>query len=205
MYHCVFANCYQLTIYCEAEGRGGYWEDDWNYHWENRFETVPVVWGKTYQGDEQGVNENQNGENQSGEENGEGGNTDNGDNGNQNNENNNVGNQNNENQNGGTNERPIVPVTDPVSAIINQINSFLNIINDITTDIDEEVASSVNIYAHDNTIVVENATDEIHVYDAMGRLICRDVACRVRTELTINGTGVYIVKTGGMVKRVMVN
>ena len=69
----------------------------------------------------------------------------------------------------------------------------------------ESAANKVNIYAHHNTIVVENATDEIRVYDAMGKLICRDVACRVRTEITINGTGVYIVKTGNVVKRVMVN
>ena len=73
------------------------------------------------------------------------------------------------------------------------------------TAITESAASKVNIYAHHNTIVVENATDEIRVYDAMGKLICRDVACRVRTEITINGTGVYIVKTGNVVKRVMVN
>ena len=41
--------------------------------------------------------------------------------------------------------------------------------------------------------------------DAMGKLICRDVACRVRAEINVNGTGVYIVKTGNVVKRVMVN
>ena len=73
------------------------------------------------------------------------------------------------------------------------------------TAVAESAANAVTIYAHHNIIVVENATDEINVYDAMGKLICRDVACRVRTEITINGTGVYIVKTGATVKRVVVN
>ena len=73
------------------------------------------------------------------------------------------------------------------------------------TAVAENAANAINIYAHGNTIVVENATDEIRVYDAMGRLICRDVACRVHTEITVNNTGIYIIKTGGTVKRVMVN
>ena len=71
------------------------------------------------------------------------------------------------------------------------------------TAVNESAANAVNIYAHGNTIVVENATEEISVYDAMGRLVCRDVACSVR-PITVNGTGVYIVKTGNMVKRVMI-
>ena len=72
------------------------------------------------------------------------------------------------------------------------------------TAVEESAASAVSIYAHHNIIVVENATDEIRVYNAMGKLVCRNVACNVRTEMTVNGTGIYIVKTGGMVKRVMV-
>ena len=68
-----------------------------------------------------------------------------------------------------------------------------------------DAASTLNIYANHNIIVVENATDEIRVYEAMGKLICRDVACRVRTEIRITTPGVYIVKTGNAVKRVMVN
>jgi hypothetical protein len=69
----------------------------------------------------------------------------------------------------------------------------------------ESVANAVNIYAYSNKIVVENATDEIRVFNAMGALVCRDVASRVRAEININGTGIYIVKTGNTVKRVMVN
>ena len=72
------------------------------------------------------------------------------------------------------------------------------------TAVSESAANDVNIYAHGNTIVVENATDEIRVYDAMGKLICMDATSCVRAEINVNGTGVYIVKTGGIVKRVMV-
>jgi len=73
------------------------------------------------------------------------------------------------------------------------------------TAVTESAANVVNIYAHGNTIIVENATDEIRVYNAMGALVCRDVACRVRAELQVNGAGVYIVKVGTVAKRVMIN
>ncbi|MBO4603465.1 MAG: hypothetical protein J5651_09930, partial [Salinivirgaceae bacterium] len=81
------------------------------------------------------------------------------------------------------------------------------------TPVTETAANAVNIYAHRNTIVVENATDEISVYDAMGHLVCRDVARNVstvaksgvRAEIRVNTAGLYIVKTGGTVKRVVVN
>ena len=72
------------------------------------------------------------------------------------------------------------------------------------TDIDESAANTVTIYAEGRTIVVENATDEISVYDAMGRIVGRDVARNVCT-IAINKPGVYIVKTGATVQRVIVN
>lgn len=72
-----------------------------------------------------------------------------------------------------------------------------------TTAITGNAANAVNIHTHGNTIVVENATDEICVYDAMGRLVGRDVARNVST-IRINNSGIYIVKTSGTVKRVMV-
>ena len=75
----------------------------------------------------------------------------------------------------------------------------------LNTAVSESTASAVNLYASGNTIVVENATDEICIYDAMGKLVCRDAINRVRTEITVNIPGVYIVKTGSTVKRVMVN
>ncbi len=81
------------------------------------------------------------------------------------------------------------------------------------TPVTEMAANAVNIYAYGNTIVVENATDEINVYNVMGTLVCRNVARNVstvaesgvRTELQVNGTGVYIVKVGNIAKQVMVN
>lgn len=81
------------------------------------------------------------------------------------------------------------------------------------TPVTESVANAVNIYASGKNIVVENAIDEISVYNVMGTLVCRNVARNVstvaksgvRTELQVNGTGVYIVKVGNIAKQVMVN
>ena len=74
------------------------------------------------------------------------------------------------------------------------------------TAVTESAASKVNIYAHHNTIVVENANDEIRVYDAMGRLmVCRDARPCVSTEIRVNTAGVYIVKVGNAAQRVVVN
>ncbi len=73
------------------------------------------------------------------------------------------------------------------------------------TAVAELAADNLQVYAHRNTIIVENATDEIRVYNAMGALVGRDVACRVRAELQVNGAGVYIVKVGTAAKRVMIN
>ena len=76
------------------------------------------------------------------------------------------------------------------------------------TAVAESTASTVIIYAYGNTIVVENATDEILVYNAMGCLVCREAARHVSTgitSITVNTQGVYIVKTGTVVKRVMMN
>lgn len=74
-----------------------------------------------------------------------------------------------------------------------------------TTAVTESAANTINIYAIGNTIVVENATEEIRVYNAMGALVGRDAINRVRTEIPVNGTGVYIVKIGGTVKLVVVD
>ncbi len=71
------------------------------------------------------------------------------------------------------------------------------------TGINNDIASNVNIYAHHNTIVVENADADIFVYDATGRLIARrDVACHV--SITMPQQGIYIVKVGNDAKRVIV-
>ncbi len=73
------------------------------------------------------------------------------------------------------------------------------------TAVIESAANAINIYAHHNTIIVENATEEIRVYNAMGALVGRDVACHVRAEINVNVAGVYIVKVGNVAKRVMIN
>ena len=76
------------------------------------------------------------------------------------------------------------------------------------TAVTESAANAVKIYAYGRNIVVENATDEISVYDAMGRIVCRDAINRVSTgttTITINTTGIYIVKVGNTAKRVVIN
>ena len=73
------------------------------------------------------------------------------------------------------------------------------------TSVSEFLANAVSIYAFDNTIVVENAADEIFVYDATGRLVCRDAIHRVSAKITVNKTGIYVVKVGNTVKRVIIN
>ncbi len=70
--------------------------------------------------------------------------------------------------------------------------------------VDDEAAAGVNIYAYGNTIVVENADADIFVFDAMGRMITREIATIDRTEIQVEGTGVYVVKTGNTSKRVMI-
>ena len=73
------------------------------------------------------------------------------------------------------------------------------------TAINEDEAAAVNIYAYGNTIVVENATADIFVFDSMGRMISRVAANADRTEIQLDMTGVYVVKTGNTTKRVMIN
>ena len=77
--------------------------------------------------------------------------------------------------------------------------------NNPGTAVSESATNAINIYTHGNAIIIENATEEIRVYDAMGRMIGRDAINRVRTEIRVNGTGVYLVKVGNIAKRVVVN
>ena len=71
------------------------------------------------------------------------------------------------------------------------------------TAIVESAEDAVSIYAHHNTIVVENANSEIRVFDAMGRLVA--TANKADAEIRINSTGIFVVKVGDVVKRVMLN
>ncbi len=73
------------------------------------------------------------------------------------------------------------------------------------TAVSDAAATAISIYTQNNVIVVENAQDEISVYDVMGRLVCRDVARNVSTEITVTTPGIYIVKVGVTTKRVMVS
>ena len=67
-----------------------------------------------------------------------------------------------------------------------------------------ETVSGLSIYTTSNTIVVENTTDAILVYDAMGRIICSDMAHGAYTEITINRAGVYIVCIGKVSKKIFI-
>ena len=71
------------------------------------------------------------------------------------------------------------------------------------TAVDDNAIAEINIWAYGNTIVVENATEEIFVYNAMGAVVGREFANPAST-ITINRPGLYIVKTGNTAKRVMV-
>ena len=71
------------------------------------------------------------------------------------------------------------------------------------TSVTEQI-TNINIYTSGKTIIVENATDEIRVYDVMGRLVCRDATPCVRAELHVDGAGVYVVKVGSLAKKVIV-
>ena len=71
------------------------------------------------------------------------------------------------------------------------------------TSVTEQI-TNINFYTSGKTIIVENATDEILVYDVMGRLVCRDATPCVRAELRMNDVGVYVVKVGNFAKKVIV-
>ncbi|MBP5724318.1 MAG: hypothetical protein J6X18_12200 [Bacteroidales bacterium] len=45
-------------------------------------------------------------------------------------------------------------------------------------------------FSHHRTIVVENANSDILVYDAIGRLVCRDATPCVRAEIPMEKSGV---------------
>ena len=91
----------------------------------------------------------------------------------------------------------------PRTIVVNEELAFTAVFEAVTA-IDDEAAAAVNIFAYGNTIVVENATDDISVYDANGRLITIEQSAGQRTEILITNAGVYLVKVGNTTKRVMV-
>lgn len=141
------------------------------------------------EGGEGNGNENNNGENNQGEQNQNENENQGGGNQNENNDGENNNNSQENENNGGNNQG------NENQGEENQEE------NNPATAIAETDAPAVNIYATGNAIVVENATDEIYVYNAMGGLVYRGV----ETTITVTRTGVYIVKTGITAKRVMIN
>ena len=76
-----------------------------------------------------------------------------------------------------------------------------------STAIAEEVAAAISIYAFDNTIVVEAAealTGEIAVFDMNGRMIAKALAAGTRTEIQMPNAGIYIVKASAAAERVVI-
>ena len=92
----------------------------------------------------------------------------------------------------------------PRTIVVSDNLSLTAVFEAVITAIDDEEAATVNIFAFSNTIVVENATDDIYVYDANGRLITIEQSAGQRTEILIANKGVYLVKVGNTAKRVMV-
>ena len=104
------------------------------------------------------------------------------------------------------NPRTITVTTELLqTAVEGNVNFTAIFEKDDNTAIVDEAVEFVNIFAFGNTIVVENAVSDIFVYNAMGRLIERVAAEAGRTEIKINGAGIYVVKTGNTAKRVMIN
>jgi hypothetical protein len=78
------------------------------------------------------------------------------------------------------------------------------VIIDEPTSAEQFAAEQLKIWAAGRTIVVENANDEIRVYDVMGRLVGSDAARNFSATITVNNSGIYIVKVGSEAQRVMV-
>ena len=75
------------------------------------------------------------------------------------------------------------------------------------TPVTEIAANAVSIYAHGNTIVVENATDAITISDALGRIVGSDDARTTSAEkrkFTVPSSGVYVVKIGNCAVSILV-
>ncbi len=104
---------------------------------------------------------------------------------------------------GNTDNPRTVTINDELFNTINESFTAIFEVGDATAVNEEEVAE-VNIFAYGNTIVVENADSDILVYSAMGQLVNRTISNGLRDEITINGTGIYIVKVGNTAKRVSI-
>ena len=70
--------------------------------------------------------------------------------------------------------------------------------------VDNQSVTDIHISVINRTIIVENASDEIFVYDAMGRLVGRD-AMHCFSTINVKYSGVYVVKVGPVMKKVFVD
>lgn len=86
-----------------------------------------------------------------------------------------------------------------ITAVFEKIETEVNSISE-----EDNAVSSVVVFAYDNTIVVENATDAVFVFDVMGRLVCKKPADDSRIELQMQQSGIYIVKVGNKSQRVAI-
>jgi len=63
----------------------------------------------------------------------------------------------------------------------------------------------IKVYAYDRTIVVENATAPITVYNLVGSVVSSVRNTNTTVEIPVPQAGFYVVKTGETVKKVIVN
>lgn len=84
--------------------------------------------------------------------------------------------------------------------------TFDVVLTDQTVSISEEIAAADNIriWSFEKTIFVENATREIIVVDMLGRIVRKTTPAADRTEISIPTPGIYIVKTGVKMQKVLV-
>jgi len=62
--------------------------------------------------------------------------------------------------------------------------------------VSESAANAVDVYAFNRTIVVENATADIAVFDISGRMVAKRTANSSHIEVQLSESGLYIVKVG---------
>ncbi|MBR4841391.1 MAG: leucine-rich repeat protein [Paludibacteraceae bacterium] len=70
--------------------------------------------------------------------------------------------------------------------------------------VDNQSNGDITLYTLPHTIVVENATSAIRVYDSMGRLIARRDDVHIVSTIDVKDSGVYIVEIGGVSQKVLV-
>ena len=72
--------------------------------------------------------------------------------------------------------------------------------NPYITDISLNINKKLNIYNQNRTIIVDNCVETVSIFDIMGHLI----ASGIRNEFSVPQSGVYMVKVGEVVTKVIV-